>query len=404
MRREIEVRLEPPESQLVLPEPITCGSTATRAFEEAYWRDIMTLAHGSYPNTDNADCVRDADTQKLLQHSHRDLEPLGDYLLERHRRAIAAAGLEGKALVGELPFHWRTDFNFPLFGGWTLNQEGKAYERNLLVVIPGRDHGRAIVLADHYDTAYMEDIYEKKSGARLSAAGADDNFSATATLLQAAPVFLDLARAGRLACDIWLLHLTGEEFPSDCMGARHFTEAVIEKRLRLRLADRTERDLSKVQIAGIYVMDMIAHNRADDRDIFQISPGKGEEALRLAWHAHLANEIWNAGARTWNQRPERRGRGRGQRSPDPHTIPAIALHPHLRGEVRTEEDPMSSLFNTDGQIFSDAGLPAVLLMENYDINRKGYHDTRDTAENIDLDYGAAVAAIAIEATAQAATA
>ena len=27
-------------------------------------------------------------------------------------------------------------------------------------------------------------------------------------------------------------------------------------------------------------------------------------------------------------------------------------------------------------------------MENYDINRAGYHDTHDTMANIDLDYGA----------------
>lgn len=42
-------------------------------------------------------------------------------------------------------------------------------------------------------------------------------------------------------------------------------------------------------------------------------------------------------------------------------------------------------------------------MENYDINRKGYHDTRDTMANIDLAYGAAVVAIAIEAVARAAS-
>jgi len=39
-----------------------------------------------------------------------------------------------------------------------------------------------------------------------AAAGADDNHSATAALLQAAPIFLKLARQGRLARDIWLLH------------------------------------------------------------------------------------------------------------------------------------------------------------------------------------------------------
>jgi hypothetical protein len=63
----------------------------------------------------------------------------------------------------------------------------------------------------------------------------------------------------------------------------------------------------------------------------------------------------------------------------------------------------STLFNTDGQIFADAGIPTALFMENYDINREGYHDTQDTMANIDLDYGAAVAAIAIETVARTAT-
>ena len=71
--------------------------------------------------------------------------------------------------------------------------------------------------------------------------------------------------------------------------------------------------------------------------------------------------------------------------------------------MRTQDDPLSSLYNTDCQIFSDIGAPVVLFMEDYDINRRGYHDTHDTMENIDLDYGAAVAAIAIETIARLAT-
>ena len=71
--------------------------------------------------------------------------------------------------------------------------------------------------------------------------------------------------------------------------------------------------------------------------------------------------------------------------------------------MRTVLDPRSTIYNTDGQIFSDAGVPVVLFMENYDINRAGYHDTHDTMENIDLDYGAALAAIAIETVARTAT-
>jgi hypothetical protein len=51
-------------------------------------------------------------------------------------------------------------------------------------------------------------------------------------------------------------------------------------------------------------------------------------------------------------------------------------------------------------IFSDTGIPVILFMENYDIDRGGYHDTHDTMENIDLDYGAAVSAIAVETIAR----
>jgi hypothetical protein len=79
----------------------------------------------------------------------------------------------------------------------------------------------------------------------------------------------------------------------------------------------------------------------------------------------------------------------------------MAAHLPLFGEIRTKDDPLYSLYNTDGQIFSDIGIPVVLFMENYDINRSGYHDTKDTMENIDLDYGASLAAIAIEACARA---
>ncbi len=147
--------------------------------------------------------------------------------------------------------------------------------------------------------------------------------------------------------------------------------------------------------------DMIAHNNDNDPDVFQISPGASAESLRLAQVAHLANAAWNANAPIWNRRPNRRGCKRGRRSPDGTAMPSTALHLQLHGEVRPTDDPRSSLYNTDGQIFSDAGIPVVLFMENYDINRVGYHDTHDTMANIDLDYGAALAAITIETVAQA---
>jgi Zn-dependent M28 family amino/carboxypeptidase len=376
----------------------------------AYWKTIAFLSEGRYRNKSNADCVHDAPTLAALARDrrdrHRDLDALGDYLLDYYAGLVAEAGLKGKALVGDLPFRWRTDFDFGWMGGWRRNQAEEAEERDLLVVIPGRDRTRAVIMADHYDTAYMADCYEKDqggTGARLAAAGADDNHSATAALMLGASVFLELSKAGRLGCDVWLVHLTGEEFPSDCLGARHLSQLLVEGRLKARLAGGRWRDLSGTRVQGVYVLDMVGHNNDHARDIFQIAPGTSAESFWLAEQAHRANEAWNAGAAVWNGRAGRRGLGRGKRSPDGSAVPAPAAHLALRGEVRLPAHPHSTLYNTDGQVFSDAGVPVVLFMENYDINREGYHDTHDTMANIDLDYGAALAAISIESVARAAT-
>jgi len=276
-------------------------------------------------------------------------------------------------------------------------------------------------MGDHYDTAYMEDVYDKSAGgtgARLAAAGADDNHSATSTLLLAAPVFLQLAKEGKLERDIWLIHLTGEEFPSDCMGARDFCRNYVQKTLKMRRDDGSFKDLSGVEIKGVFVMDMIAHNRDNARDIFQISPGRTLDSVKLGYKAHLVNRAWNKLAEELNSGPGRAGCKRGERikfegqlkikdtgcgaKESGFRIPEKALFLSLEGEVRTWEDPTSSLYNTDVMIFSDIGVPSVLFMENYDIHRQGYHDTHDTMENIDLDYGAAFSAIAIETVAQVA--
>jgi hypothetical protein len=383
----------------------TYAKTANRPFEEKYWKTIAYLAQGRYTNKSNADCVLDPATQAQLAHHHRDLEELGEYLLDYYEKAVARAGLGKKALVGDLPFHWQTDFDFDWMGGWLKNQRHETEERDLIVVIPGRDRSRAVIMADHYDTAYMLDRYDPAYGgtkARVAAAGADDNHSATAALMLGAPVFLEMSKRGELGCDVWLVHLTGEEFPADCLGARHLSQHLVEGRLCMRCRDGSWRDLSAARVQGVYVLDMVAHNNDRERDVFQISPGTGRTSLWLAEQAHRAAEAWNASVPTWNCRAARKGKGRGKRSADPAKVPAVATHPHLRGEVRLPANPRSTLFNTDGQVFSDAGIPVVLFMENYDINRTGYHDTHDTMANIDLDYGGAVAAIAVESVARAA--
>jgi Peptidase family M28 len=370
---------------------LTYRYTARRSFETAYWSAIKRLATGRFINKDNADCVLDAPTQRRLLHAHRDLDSLADYLVDYYVTIGAAAGTT--------PFRWTTDFPFEWSEGWLRNQK-EAVERNVIVRIPGRDRSRAIIMADHYDTAYMEDVYgyPKPGGPRLASAGADDNHSATAALMLAAPVLLRLSRERRLAHDVWLVHLTGEEFPSDCLGARHLTRQIVEGTLRWRRNGRNV-DLSRVAIDGVFVLDMVAHNNDRHRDIFQIAPGEGRAAAHLAAHASAATAMWNMLASEWNGRTRQDGRGR--RSLD-GSIPATAAHPQLRGEVRPHTHPHSTLYNTDGQIFSDAGVPVVLFMENYDIDRHGYHDSHDTMENIDLDYGSAVAAIAIETVARVA--
>jgi hypothetical protein len=147
-------------------------------------------------------------------------------------------------------------------------------------------------------------------------------------------------------------------------------------------------------------MDMIAHGNPRRPGVFQIAPGSSRESMALALEAHRANEAWNAEIPRRNRRPARRAR----RSPrtDGSAVPRTARHPEMIGEIRPHEDSRSTLYNSDGQVFSDAGIPVVLFMEDYDIDRPGYHDSKDTMAGIDLDYGSALAAIAIEAVARVA--
>jgi hypothetical protein len=387
------------------PGSLTYAYSARRSFEVAYWKAIASLAEGKFLNKNNADCVLDEATQKMLPYRERHLDSLGDMLLAYYQKKISAAKMTGKALAGDMPFCWRTDMDYSWMGGWQKNQDAEA-ERDLIVVIPGRNRREAVIMADHYDTAYMLDRYDKEyggCGARMAACGADDNHSATAAMMLAAPILLRLSREGKLGCDVWLIHLTGEEFPADCLGARALTERLVQRTLKLRLPRGRTRDLSGTTVRGVYVSDMIAHNNDRQPDIFQISPGNDPGSMWLAYQAHLANEIWNESVPYWNKAQRREGLPRARRSPYGAAIPEMAPFLQLAGQVRMPIDPRSTLYNTDGQIFSDAGVPCVLFMENYDINRTGYHDTHDTMENIDLDYGAAVCAITIEAVARAAS-
>ena len=154
-RRNLEEIIQE-SNDCAVQRSITYGKTANRHFEEAWWNDIRFLACGDYLNKDNADVAQDDVTRCLVRHPDRDLERLGKYLIDRHRKTIAGMGMAERAQVGEQRFTWKTDFDFPIFGGWKGNQEGRTFERNILVLIPGKNRRQSVVLADHYDTAYME--------------------------------------------------------------------------------------------------------------------------------------------------------------------------------------------------------------------------------------------------------
>ncbi len=394
--------------------PRTFDRTASRTFEEHVWRTIASLSEGEFRQKENADGVRSNDGRtggpaaaaaKVAPDARRDLDKLADHLHGRYAVLAKKHGLSDFAKSYDHTFTWETDFDYPWSLGWSKNQTGECRERNVVFVIPGKNHGEAVIMADHYDTAYMEDVYEKDKGGdglRAASAGADDNHSATTALLSAGDVLLAMSKAGALARDVWLVHLTGEEFPADSLGARALAQGLVEERLAFTGRDGAPLDVSKVRVVGAYILDMIGHNTERDRDVFQIAPGEGPASARLAAYAHLANERWNQATAKWNEKPLRRGMGRAKRMKDGKDIPPEFQHLALRGEIRAEWEPRSALYNTDGQVFSDLGIPVVLLMENYYISRTGYHDTLDTMANIDLDYAAALTAIAIETVAEVA--
>lgn len=228
-------------------------------------------------------------------------------------------------------------------------------QSNLVAVIPGAERGpasRPVLLVDHFDTAFAEDEFER-SGAKVSVPGADDNALATALLLQAA----EALKGARLKNDVWLVHLTGEEFPGDDLGARRLVRTLLAEKRRL---------------GGVIVVDMIGYRDAGD-PVFQVSAGDGQESLTLAAEA---------------------------------VVLASAAAPGLSVLLRTRFDPQSYLYNTDALIFSHAGFPTVLVNEhlNYDHNleRSHYHETSDDVSRVDFSYAARVGRVAVEAAARAA--
>lgn len=231
-------------------------------------------------------------------------------------------------------------------------------ESNLFAIIPGSLKGKAnrpVLLADHIDTAFAEDTFET-TGQRRSIAGADDNVSATASLLRAAEVL----KGQRPLSDVFLTHLTGEEYPGDDLGIRVFLSDHLKGRegwsptLMELMGDKED-------LGGIILMDMIGFRCGGMRD-FQINLGDGWEDELIGGMALAAAKKYAAG---WNP------------------------------VVRFRYDAKSYLYNTDGYIYDNHGYPVVLLNEDIWAGNPHYHQSSDVAANLDPGYASAIGKTAI---------
>ena len=71
------------------------------------------------------------------------------------------------------------------------------------------------------------------SGARLSAAGADDNYSATSTLLQAAPLYMNYPKKGYLNATFGCFILPEKNFLPIVWVPDNFCQALIGKEFKI---------------------------------------------------------------------------------------------------------------------------------------------------------------------------
>jgi hypothetical protein len=221
----------------------------------------------------------------------------------------------------------------------------------LIAKINGTKKGLAnqpVIFSDHIDKAIAEDIFEKK-GIRVSNPGADDNATASATLLLAADILKERYKDNRPENDIWFVHFTGEEYPGSCLGSRHLISGLL----------REGRD-----VTGNINLDMLGHRTKGDR-VFQINPGSASRSWKLAEYALHAAKLQKGG---W----------------DP--------------TIRYPWSRQSFITQTDSTFFDLAGYPTILINEHMNLSRRVnpyYHQSTDRAANIDVEYAAAQARTAI---------
>jgi hypothetical protein len=230
-------------------------------------------------------------------------------------------------------------------------------QANLIAFIPASGKHKCnepVLFIDHIDTAFEEDTFYN-TDVRQTTQGADDNVSGLIALLQSVSI---LKETQKEACrDIWLVHVTGEEYPAASLGIVYFLQQLLIK---------------KQSIYTGVIVDMISHrvNRSDP--IIQINTGDTTKSMLLAELA--VNYVY----------PE---------------IKKNLILNNLQPVIRQWENPYAYLYNTDGVRFVQYGFECLLFNEhiNYHENfeRDGYHDTFDTVDLIDFEYGQTVSQYAI---------
>lgn len=290
----------------------------------ARYREDLAIAAGEQEARDPRSGATARFRKRGTFQPDHDLERMVDYLEERYR-ALSIETVRQR-------FTWR---GIP--------------QSNLIAMIRGREPGPPVVMADHIDAAVEEDTFAA-TGRRVTSHGADDNATATAALLGAAAVLRD-ARPRR---DIWLVHLTGEEFPADCLGARHFLSELM----------RARRD-----VHAVVITDFIGWHYPG-RPAFQISPTSVPGSERMAALALDA---------------------------------ARRLAPELTALYAARDRLRNAVFQTDLLEFELHGIPGVLFNEDMDYSdpQSGSphnHRSTDVLANVDVPFAAAVAKVAIETT------
>jgi hypothetical protein len=271
-------------------------------------------------------------TRKSSIQPNNQLLDLVDYLIERYKKM--------NIQTEKQYFQWRN-----------------ITQANLIAFIPA---GRAkkcnepVLFIDHIDTAFEQDTYYE-TGERQTTQGADDNVSGLVALLQSVSI---LKETQKEACrDIWLVHATGEEYPAASLGIVYFLRQLLVKKQPIYI--------------GV-IVDMISHrvNRTDP--IIQINAADSTKSILLAELAltYVYPQIKNN-----------------------------LILQNLQPVIRKWSDPYAYLYNTDGVRFVDYGFECILFNEhlNYhdNLERTGYHDTHDTVDLVDFEYGQTVSQYAI---------